>query len=177
MIGRLKSDLMRLAGGEWLVSFVTRDDPRQLIDSLKDKTVKIDLKKYSEGRSLTQNAFMWALCADIGKAFTPPQSKEEIYRYAIKSAGVYTQVDLLAWDVQTVCTRWEERGTGWFAEVVDDSKRIGRKIVNLYYGTSTYSVDEAKTLIDWLINEAEGLNIPVPVGKERNDLYHEWGLC
>ena len=62
-------------------------------------------------------------------------------------------------------------------EVVDDSKRIGRKIVNLYYGTSTYSVDEAKTLIDWLINEAEGLNIPVPVGKERNDLYHEWGLC
>ena len=47
MIGRLKSDLMRLAGGEWLVSFTTRDDPRKLIDSLKDSEVTIDLKKYN----------------------------------------------------------------------------------------------------------------------------------
>ena len=169
--------MIPLAGGEWLVSFVTLPHPGELFDKLKGTDVSVEIKKASKGRSLSQNAFLWALCTDIGKAFTPPQSKEDIYRYAIKAVGVYTQITLLSWDVKTVCTRWEERGTGWFAEVVDDSAKVGHKIVNLYYGKSTYTVDELRTLLDWLIDEAQQLEIPVPLGKERNDLYHEWGLC
>jgi hypothetical protein len=176
MKGKLR-DFLPLAGGEWLVSFVTRNHPGELFDRLKGKDVDVEIKKFSPGRSLTQNAFLWALCSDIGKAFTPPQSKEDIYRHAIKAVGVYTQVTLLSWDVKTVLTRWGERGTGWFAEVVDDAKLIGHKTVNLYYGTSTYTVDEMRKLLDWLIDEAQQLQIPLPLGRERNDLYREWGLC
>ena len=46
MTGRLK-DLYRLQGGEWLMSFTTREDPGQMFDDLKDQAVKIDIKKAS----------------------------------------------------------------------------------------------------------------------------------
>jgi ABC-type glutathione transport system ATPase component len=42
---------MRLAGGEWLVSFTTRDDPRQIMDKLKDVEISVDMKKHNPHRS------------------------------------------------------------------------------------------------------------------------------
>lgn len=169
-------DLFQLRDGEWVISFTTPENPGKLFDKLREKLLNVEIKKAEKDKTLSQNAFMWALCSDIGKCLTPPLSKEDVYRKAIKSVGVYTQVTLLAWDVETVRKRWEMRGTGWFIEVVDDAKQMGKKIVNLYYGTSTYTVDELRTMIDWLLGEAEQLEISVPVGKERNDLYIEWGL-
>lgn len=175
MNGRLK-DLTVNRDGTQNITVTVTEDFCATFDKLKDVPVLVEIKKASKDRTLSQNAFMWALCADIGKRLTPPLSKEDVYRQAIKSVGVYTQVTLLVWDVETVRKRWETRGTGWFIETVDDANTIGRKIVNLYYGTSTYTVDELRTLIDWLLGEAEQLEIPVPLGKERNDLYIEWGL-
>ena len=44
MTGKLK-DLMRLAGGEWVISFTTRDDPRTLWDELKEIPVRVEIRK------------------------------------------------------------------------------------------------------------------------------------
>ena len=79
MIGKLK-ELMRLAGGEWLVSFTTRADPVRLFDSLKDEEISVEIKKNSQPRSKTANDFMWAMCTDIGKALRPPVPKDDVYR-------------------------------------------------------------------------------------------------
>ena len=46
MIGKLK-ELFPLQGGEWLMSFVTRDDPGNLFDDLKDQPVRVDIRKAS----------------------------------------------------------------------------------------------------------------------------------
>ena len=64
MIGKLK-DLFRLAGGEWIVSFTTREDPGNLFDELKDVPVKVEIKKASKHRSLSANAYAWVLIDQI----------------------------------------------------------------------------------------------------------------
>ena len=59
MIGKLK-DLMRLASGEWVVSFTTRDDPGTLFDDLKNEAVRVDIKKNcSDGKKTAQNFSFW----------------------------------------------------------------------------------------------------------------------
>ena len=66
MIGKLK-DLLRLSGGEWLVSFTTRDDPGQMFDDLKDVAVKVEVKKASKHRSLSANNYAWVLIDKIAE--------------------------------------------------------------------------------------------------------------
>jgi hypothetical protein len=168
-------DAIPLAGGEWLVSFVTRTPPGEWFDGLKDKPVTIEVKRESRKRSLDANAMCWALCADIGKAMTPPVSKEDIYRQAIKAVGVYTPVVVVIWDIETIRRRWEEHGTGWFVEIADDAG-TGRKMIHLYYGSSTYTVDEMRVLLDWLVDQAEQMEIKIPLSKaDEEKLLERWG--
>ena len=174
MTGKLR-EMLPLAGGEWLVSFVTRSHPVELFDKLKDKEISVEIKRYSPGRSKDANAMCWALCADIGKSLKPPLAKEDVYRMAIKAVGVYTEVVLYVWDVRTVVSRWQERGTGWFADVIDDAG-TGKKRLFLYYGSSTYTVGEMRVLLDWLVDQAEQMEIPIPLSKEaEKELLERWG--
>lgn len=174
MTGKLR-DAIPLAGGEWLVSFVTRTPPGAVFDSLKDKPVDIEIKKASKGRSRDANAMCWALCADIGNAMQPPLDKVDVYRKAIKAVGVYIDKELPLWDVDVVRQRWESHGTGWLFEVVDDA-HVGWKTCNLYFGTSTYKVDEMRRVLDWLVDEATQMEIPIPLSKqEEQELLERWG--
>ena len=175
MIGRLK-ELMHLSGGEWVVSFTTGEDPRKMFDRLKNGPVNVDIKKPSKRRSLTANAFCWALCSDIGKAMTPPLAKEDVYRKAIKAVGVYTPYPLREDKVEAVMERWKGNGEGWFIEVVDNCKTPGYKLIHMYYGSSTYTAAEMKLLIDWLVDQAEQMDIQIPLGKkEQERLLAQWG--
>ena len=174
MIANLR-DAIPLAGGEWLVSFTTRTPPGEWFDGLKDKPVSVEIKKAAAGRSKDANAFCWALCADIGKAMTPPISKEEVYRTAIKAVGVYTSVIVVVWDIDTIRRRWESHGTGWFVEVADDAG-TGRKMIHLYYGSSTYTVEEMRVLIDWLVDTAQQMQLAIPLSKaEEEKMLERWG--
>lgn len=172
MTGKLK-EVLRLSGG-WMVSFILPDDPRKDLDGLQDQQLSIEAKKISRKRSMDANRFCWALCSDIGKALTPPVDKEEIYRRAIRAVGVYTAVKVVLWDVQTLTERWTAHGTGWFVDIVDDAG-MGRKLVHLYYGSSTYTTQEMSLLIDWLVDQAEQMGIKIPLGKaDRERLLAEW---
>jgi hypothetical protein len=174
MTGNLH-DAIPLAGGEWLVSFTTRTPPGEWFDSLKGKPVDVEIKKASKPRSRDANSFCWALCSDIGKAMTPPESKETIYRNAVKKAGVYWQTVIPLFHIENVQRRWESHGTGWFLEVVDDDAP-GRKRVNMYFGTSTYTVDEMRVLIDWLVDQAQQMQIPIPLSKaDQEQMLERWG--
>ena len=172
MIGKLK-DLIRLAGGEWMITFTTRDDPRKLFDTLKEKIIRIDLKKFSPKRSRDANALCWALCSDIGKAMNPPLKKEDVYRMAIRAVGVYTDVEVKTWDVDTLIGRWSSHGEGWIADVIDDAG-IGRKKVFLYYGSSTYDTQALSKLIDYLVDEAQQMEIPIPARREQEEMLKQW---
>ena len=174
MTGKFR-DCLPLAGGEWVVSFITRDNPGELFDRLKDKDVSIDVKKASKGRSKDANAFCWALCSDIGRAFIPPVDKEDVYRMAIKAVGCYWQTEIPLFNLDDVRRKWEDRGTGWFLEVIDDSAP-GRKLVHMYFGTSVYSSDEMRLVIDWLVDQMQQIGLPIPLSiAEENEMLERWG--
>jgi hypothetical protein len=165
MNGRLK-DTMRLAGGEWVVSFVTRDNPGKLFDSLKDQEVDVEIKKASPPRSKTANDFMWAMCTDIGKALRPPLPKEMVYRQAIRDVGEFEKLPVRNDAVEKFQERWASKGCGWFADVIDDSKLKGYKLVFAYYGTSTYTSAEMSRVIDYLKQDMINMGLPIPVSRE-----------
>lgn len=165
MNGKLKETL-RLAGGEWVVSFTTRSDPRQLFDKLKEEEVSVEIKKATNPRSRDANAFCWAMCNDIGKAMTPPIPKEAVYRQAIRDVGEYEPLPIRVDAVETFQNRWGAKGVGWFAEVIDDSKLPGYKLVFAYYGSSTYDTAAMSRLIDYLKQDMEAMGLPIPLSKE-----------
>ena len=174
MKGKLK-EVLPLSGGEWLMSFTTRENPGKLFNRLKGFLLDIEMQKVEKKRSLDANAFCWALCSDIGKALTPPMEKEDVYRKAIRAVGVFTPLNVVTWDLQVLVERWSAHGTGWFVDIMDDAG-IGRKLVHLYYGSSTYTVQEMRLLLDWLIDQAEQMEIPIPISREEEErLLAQWG--
>ena len=68
--------------------------------------------------------------------------------------------------------------TGDFVEVVDDVQHlVGHKTINLFYGTSTYTVDEMRTLLDWLVDQAEQMEIPLKLSKaQEEEMLERWGM-
>ena len=173
MIGRLK-DLLRTASGEWVVSFTTKADPRELFDSLTDKDVNVEIKKASKRRSKTANDFCWAMCTDIGNALRIP--KEEVYRKAIAEVGKFETMHMRAEAIDTFRSIWSQRGIGWFTEVVDYSPITGCKVVFAYYGSSTYDTVEMSRLCDYLKQDMTNMGLPIPVSKDEEErMLAAWG--
>ena len=174
MTGRLR-DLTVNRDGTQNVTITVDADFSTTFDALKDSPVSVEIKKASKGRSRDANAFCWALCAEIGKALTPPVAKEDVYRRAIKAVGVFTPVTVITWDIPTIRRRWEGHGVGWFVEIADDAG-VGHKLIHLYYGSSTYTVQEMQLLLEWLTDAAEQMEIPIPLSKqEEKELLERWG--
>ena len=174
LTGKLRDMTINRDGTQNVTVTVTSDFAKAF-DSLKGKELSIEIKKASKGRSRDANAFCWALCSDIGKALKPPLPKEDVYRMAIAAVGCYIDKELIAWDVATVRRRWESHGVGWLFEVVDDAG-TGRKLCRLYFGSSTYTVDEMRTLLEWLLDEARQMELPIPLSKkEEEELLERWG--
>ena len=174
MTGRLR-DLTVNRDGTQNVTVTVAADFTETFDALKGHDITVEIKKASKGRSRDANSFCWALCSDIGRAMTPPLSKEDVYRMAIASVGVYIDKVLVVWDVETVRRRWESHGTGWVFEVVDDAG-TGRKLCRLYFGSSTYTVDEMRTLIEWLVDQCEQMQLAIPLSKKDEEaLLERWG--
>ena len=175
MIGKLK-DLLRLSGGEWLVSFTTRENPGKLFDQIRDSDISVEIKRASKRRSKTANDFCWAMCTDIGNAMRPPLPKEQVYRMAIRDVGEYEPLPIKAEAVERFQTSWSKNGVGWFAEVIDDSKLPGYKLVFAYYGSSTYTTETMSRLIDYLKQDMENMGLQIPLSKaEQERLLEIWG--
>lgn len=176
MNGRLK-DLTVNRDGTQNITVTVNEDFTRAFDALKDKDVVVEIKKASKARSLDANRFCWALCRDIGRAMTPPLSDKEIYRKAIEAVGVYWQKDdVPAFKLDEMRRMWESNGDGWLFKVIDDSPgKPGRKLVHLYFGSSSYTVDAMRILLDWLVDQAEQMQIPIPLSKDREKMLGRWG--
>lgn len=174
MIGTFR-DLLRGPGGEWILSFTVRDDPRTLLDKLKDKVLSIDIKKFDKKRSLDANAFCWAMCSDIGKAIRPPIPKEEVYRKAIRDVGRFFPVPVRDDLVGEWQRSWGRNGVGWFADVTDRSKNPGYTLMLSYCGTSVYTSSEMSVVLEYLKDEMEQLGLPIPLSKKEEErMMAEW---
>lgn len=174
MTGTLKDLTVNRDGTQNVTVTVNTDFARQY-DALKGQQITVEITKASKKRSLDANRFLWALCSDIGKALTPPVEKLEIYQRAVKAAGVYFQTEIPLFKLDEVRRRWTSTGDGWLFEVVDNG-RIGHKLVHMYFGTSSYTVDEMKFVLDWLVDQCRQMEIPIPLSAEEEErILKDWG--
>ena len=99
-----------------------------------------------------------------------------IYKQAIRDAGQSDLVLCKNEKVQRFMDGWGQKGVGWFAEVVDDSKKNrGCKVLNVYYGTSTYTVEEMSKVLEYLKEDMRNLELPIPISKEEEErMLQQW---
>ena len=171
MISRL-TNLRRLFGGEWEVTFSTKEDVSKVFDDLKDAPVSVEIKKASAKRSRDANAFAWVLIDKLAEK--TGISKIDVYRNAIKEiGGVSEMVCVQDRAVERLRAGWEKNGIGWQTDTLP-SKLPGCTNVILYYGSSTYDSAQMSRLVDLIIQECEQQGIPT-LRDEADELLGKWG--
>lgn len=179
MIGNLK-DLLRLSGGEWLVSFTTREDPGQIFDDMKDQPVKIDIKKASKHRSLSANNYAWVLIDQIAEKMqaSDPRGKwtpEKVYRNAIREIGGISEYYGMKEEAYpTFCAIWIGKHIGRQVEIIPGSTKPGWINVRAWLGSSDFDSAQMARLIDSLVQDAESLGIPTVTAEEEERMISQW---
>ena len=173
MTGRLK-DLMRLAGGEWVISFTTREDPGQMFDDLKDIPVRVEIKKASKHRSLSANNYAWVLIDKIAEV--TGKTTTEVYRNAIMEiGGVSDYYGMKEEAYEAFCEIWTAGHLGRQVEIIPGSAKPGWINVRAWKGSSDFDSAQMARLIDSLIQEAEQQGIPTVPDKEVERMVSRWG--
>lgn len=139
----------------------------------KGKTIVAEIKPLRRRRSLDANSYLWVLCQKIAEAVGT--TKEEVYKKAVRDVGQFVILPIRDDAVETWIERWNSRGLGWFAEIMDDSKIPGYKKVITYYGSSVYDTREMSVLIDEIIYQCRELGIEHLPDAELQRLKGEWG--
>ena len=154
-----KPEFKFLVNGIVEISFKTdKAIIKQFNDVKDDKELTVQVKEYRQKRSLSQNAYMWVLLDEIGKAVN--RSKEDIYRELVKDYGVFEILPLKDEAVKRFNHNWSKNGLGWFTEIIGKSKLNGYTNLIAYYGSSTYDTKEMNRLLDAVIQECQDLGIP-----------------
>ena len=169
------SDAPRLEGLNLIIRISPSDLPEVRKFIYKFVAGVYEIVKSKKKRSNDANAKMWAICEDIAKA--TGVAKEDIYRNAIRSVGVFEPLPIREDAVDKFIYRWghkKDKGIGWFAEVVDRSKLPGYKLVFAYYGSSTYDVKEMGRLLDFIIDNAKTIGLDVISEREKSLLLDTW---
>lgn len=152
-----------------------KDEEINKIDENSEYTVT--LTKKSKKRSLNANAYAWVLCDKIARELSKNAyiSKNDVYKRVIQEAGTFTYLPIKNDAVSRFIEIWHGHGLGWYAEDAGPAKTEGYTIVRAYHGSSVYTVDEMRRLIDALIDECNQLNIPIENNDYINSLINEWG--
>lgn len=156
------------------VTFALDGDFRETFDELHEGDVELTVKKYRQKRSLDANAMMWHFCEEIAKV--TGTTKEDVYRQEIREVGVYTPLPIRNDAVDEFQEIWSSHGVGWIAEVVDDSKLEGYKLVFAYHGSSQYDTKQMSRLIDNIMQDAKALGIDTLSEQERSVLLDAWSF-
>lgn len=166
----MQIDAVRFEGGEMILKIQDITAARRWAYDFKPANYEIIRKR--KKRSVNANDMCWAICEQISKAVGI--DKEEVYRRNIRQSGVFERLPIKAEAVGEFQRRWKSKGVGWFADVIDDSKLKGYKLIFAYYGSSTYTVQEMSRLIENIIQDAKSVGIDVISEREKTLLLEGW---
>ena len=174
MIGKLK-DLTINRDASQNITVTIEEDFREMFDKLKDGEVFIEIKKASKRRSMDAFGYFWHLCGEIAKVSSKysTDDKNEVYREAVKAKGEWEPLLVRKDALDKFLKRWGSKGTGWFAEVVDEYK-TDYAIVHAFYGASTYDSASMSHIIDYVVNIADDLGIPTITGSAQLKMLESW---
>lgn len=143
--------------------------PQEIIQWLfaQDRDKVFEIKEHREKRSLTANAYAWALIGKIADVLRT--SKDEVYLLMLKRYGQSEVVSVLSFiDVSGYFKYYEKIGSG----TVQGKEFTHYKI---YKGSSEYDSKEMAILIDGIISEAKELDIETLPPREIERLKKAWG--
>lgn len=137
----------------------------------------VEIRKKVKRRSLNANAYAWVLCDKIARELSKNAyiSKNDVYKRVLIESGTFTYLPIKNDAVSRFIEIWQGHGLGWHAEDAGPAKTEGYTIVRAYHGSSVYTVDEMRRLIDALVDECSQLNIPIEDNDYINSLVREWG--
>ena len=134
------------------------DDADDIIRWLDDFVPgEYDIVKHRNKRSLSANAYLWHLCEEIAKR--TGTTKIQVYRNAIKSVGVYEQLKMEPKAMVEFASAVAAFGIGYIVEPVDAEGDM--VLVNYYKGSSEYDSKEFARLVDFVVDDAVELGVPV----------------
>lgn len=137
----------------------------------------VEIKRKVKRRSLNANAYAWVLCDKIARELSKNAyiSKNDVYKRVLIESGTFTYLPIKNDAVSRFIEIWHGHGLGWHAEEAGSAKMEGYTIIRAYHGSSVYTVDEMRRLIDALVDECSQLNIPIEDTDYINSLVREWG--
>ncbi len=133
------------------------------LDRLKAiEKLEITADKPKTRRTNDANALLWACIGDIALAMTPPVDKWDVYLALLKRYGQYTYICVKPKAVEAMKRQWRA------CEEVGEVEINGKKSIQMlcYFGSSSYTPDEFRKLLDGVISEMEEIGIPKPIDKE-----------
>lgn len=160
------------------VPISAREELKTVFDTIEkfnaENEYVLTFERRKRTRTLDANSYMWVLCDKIAKVVKT--TKEEVYRRAIREAGVFSDVAVQDGEpCAELISSWGSNGIGYFAELFDtpllDKDGGKMKRVRLYKGSHTYSSIELSSVIDYLIDDAKALGIQTMTDREIKELY------
>ena len=136
----------------------------------------VEIKKKVKRRSLNANAYAWVLCNKIARELSKNGyiSKNDVYKRVLIECGAFTYIPVKNAAVDRFIEIWHGHGLGWYAEDAGPAKTEGYTIIRAYHGSSVYTIDEMRRLIDALVDECNQLNIPIENNDYINSIIQEW---
>ena len=140
-----------------IVTFITEKSNLAQFQRLEDKKYIVEIKKYSNKRSLSQNSYLWVLLDELGKKLQ--MSKEEVYKKYISDYGVFEIIPIKNEAVERFVKSWCNNGLGYLCRDMGESKVKGFTNLMVYYGTSSYTTQEMTRILEAVIMDCEEMDI------------------
>lgn len=141
----------------------------------QDKTKKYEVKEARKKRSTNANNYFWKLLQELCELQNLDTIQE--YKKRVKELGIFRRIRIETKDVKTFKIMWQDKGIAWFCEIAD-TEYIGNvefKIVNAYYGSSSFNSKQMARLIDGVVQDCNAVGIPTKPQAEIDSLLQEWG--
>ena len=141
------------------------DKVRAVLD--ENKPIAAIIGTASQKRSLSANAYAWALMNQLAAKLNKPVL--EIYRETIRDIGGSSAIISIRADAaKAFKTGWESKGDGWQVHKLDEMATPQGAFYNLqcWYGSSVFDSVQMHHLIDLIVQECQQQGIPTMTPEE-----------
>lgn len=144
------------------------------LEQLKDIKLSIQVKKWRKKRSINANNYFWKLLSEYSEEKNVDAIEE--YKERVKRLGIFRRFRIEDKDKKTFEIMWQDKGIAWFCEIAD-TEYIGDiefKIINAYYGSSSFNSKQMSRLINDLVEDCKEVGIETKPQAEIDSLLKEW---
>lgn len=144
------------------------------LEQLKDIKLSIQVKKWRKKRSINANNYFWKLLSEYSEEKNVDTIEE--YKERVKRLGIFRRFRIEDKDKKTFEKMWQDKGIAWFCETAD-TEYIGDiefKIINAYYGSSSFNSKQMSRLINDLVEDCKEVGIETKSDAEIKSLLESW---